>query len=78
MKSLRQHSTNIYMWLIVTAGMVSVLYAAITLPTGIIDGYFLLLTLITAVLGSRIAIRIPKISGNITLEDTFVFIALRL
>ena len=78
MKSLRQHSTNIYMWLIVTAGMVSVLYAAITLPTGIIDGYFLLLTLITAVLGSRIAIRIPKISGNITLEDTFVFIALLL
>src|SRR6185503_16602433 len=55
-----------------------VLYSAVTLPTGIIDGYFLLLTLITAVLGSRIAIRIPKISGNITLEDTFVFIALLL
>ena len=66
------------MWLIVAAGTASVLYAAYTLPTGIIDGYFLLLTLITAVLGSRIAIRIPQISGNITLEDTFVFIALLL
>src|SRR5919205_4150674 len=76
MKTLRQHSMSIYMWLIVAAGTASVLYAAVTLPTGIIDGYFLLLTLITAVLGSRIAIRIPKISGNITLEDTFVFIAL--
>ena len=64
------------MWLIVAAGTASVLYAAFTLPRGIIDGYFLLLTLITAVLGSRIAIRIPQISGNITLEDTFVFIAL--
>jgi diguanylate cyclase (GGDEF)-like protein len=64
------------MWLIVAAGTASVLYAAYALPTGIIDGYFLLLTLITAVLGSRIAIRIPQISGNITLEDTFVFIAL--
>jgi len=51
MKSLRQHSTNVYMWLIVAAGTLSVLYAAVTLPTGIIDGYFLLLTLITAVLG---------------------------
>ena len=66
------------MWLIVAAGTASVLYAAFTLPRGIIDGYFLLLTLITAVLGSRIAIRIPQISGNITLEDTFVFIALLL
>lgn len=78
MKSLRQHSINIYMWLIVAAGTACVLYAATTLSRGIIDGYFLLLTLITAVLGSRIAIRIPKISGNITLEDTFVFIALLL
>lgn len=66
------------MWLIVAAGTASVLYAAFTLPRGIIDGYFLLLTLITAVLGSRIAVRIPQISGNITLEDTFVFIALLL
>src|SRR6476659_441357 len=78
MKSLREQSINIYMWLIVAAGTASVLYAAVTLPTGIIDGYFLLLAVITAVLGSRIAIRIPKISGNITLEDTFVFIALLL
>lgn len=66
------------MWLIVGAGTASVLYAAYTLPRGVIDGYFLLLTLITAVLGSRIAVRIPQISGNITLEDTFVFIALLL
>jgi len=69
---------NIYMWLVVAAGTASVLYAAYALPRGIVDGYFLLLTLITAVLGSRIAIRIPQISGNITLEDTFVFIALLL
>jgi diguanylate cyclase (GGDEF)-like protein len=78
MKSLRQQSINIYMWLIVAAGTASVLYAAFTLPTGVIDGYFLLLTLVTAVLGSRIAIRIPKISGNITVDDTFIFITLLL
>ena len=66
------------MWLVVAAGVASVLYAAFMLPLGVIDGYFLLLTLITAILGSRIAIRIPQISGNITLEDTFVFIALLL
>ena len=43
-----------------------------------IDGYFLLLTVITAVIGSRIAIRIPQINVNITVDDTFVFIALLL
>jgi diguanylate cyclase (GGDEF)-like protein len=66
------------MWLIVAAGTACVLYAAFMLPTGVIDGYFLLLTLVTAVLGSRIAIRIPKISGNITVDDTFIFITLLL
>jgi diguanylate cyclase (GGDEF)-like protein len=66
------------MWLIVAAGTASCLYAAVTLPAGVIDGYFLLLTLITAVIGSRIAIRIPRINVNITVDDTFVFIALLL
>jgi len=66
------------MWLIIAAGTASVLYAAVMLPTGVIDGYFLLLTLVTGVLGSRIAIRIPKISGNITVDDTFIFITLLL
>ena len=66
------------MWAVVAAGVASVLYAAYTLPHGIIDGYFLLLTLVTAVIGSRIAIRIPQINVNITVEDTFVFIALLL
>jgi diguanylate cyclase (GGDEF)-like protein len=69
---------SVYMWTVVTAGAACVLYATYKLQVGVIDGYFLLLTLITAVLGSRIAIRIPKISANITLEDTFVFIALLL
>ena len=76
MESRRQQLTGVYMWLIVSAGTASVLYAALTLPAGILDGYFLLLTLITAVIGSRIAIRIPRINVNITVDDTFVFIAL--
>jgi len=66
------------MWSIVAVGTVLVLYSAVTLPAGIIDGYFLLLTLITAVVGSRIAIRIPRINVNITVDDTFVFITLLL
>jgi diguanylate cyclase (GGDEF)-like protein len=64
------------MWSVVAAGTVSCLYSAYALPRGIIDGYFLLLMLVTAVIGSRIAIRIPQINVNITVDDTFVFIAM--
>jgi diguanylate cyclase (GGDEF)-like protein len=72
----KPNSTSVYMWTVVAAGIASCLYAAYTLPRGIIDGYLLLLMLVTAVIGSRIAIRIPRINVNITVDDTFVFIAL--
>jgi len=72
----KPNSTSVYMWTVVAAGIASCIYSSYTLPHGIIDGYFLLLILITAVIGSRIAIRIPQINVNITVDDTFVFIAL--
>src|SRR5215207_4311316 len=78
MQTRRQQLTPIYIWLTVAAGLVICLYSAYNLPTGIIDGYFLLLTLVTAVIGSRIAIRVPQINVNITVDDTFIFIALLL
>jgi diguanylate cyclase (GGDEF)-like protein len=76
MKSLNKHLPVIYMWLVIAAGSAACLYAGINLPPGSIDIYFLLLTTITAVIGTRIAIRIPQINANITVDDTFVFIAL--
>src|SRR5215218_8682261 len=78
MKSLRPTSSSVYMWAVVAAGAASCIYSAYALPRGVIDGYFLLLMLITAVIGSRIAIRIPQINVNITVDDTFIFIALLL
>jgi diguanylate cyclase (GGDEF)-like protein len=78
MKNQRQQLSGIFMWLVVAAGAAAGLYSAYTLPRGLVDGYFLLLTVVTAAIGSRIAIRIPKINLNITVDDTFVFIALLL
>src|SRR5688572_32624062 len=76
MKKLRENLAGNYMWLIVATEATACLYAAYTLPPNRIDGYFLLLAIVTAVIGSRIAIRIPQINVNITVDDTFVFIAL--
>src|SRR5688572_8772379 len=78
MKKLRENLAGNYMWLIVATGATACLYAAYTLPPNRIDGYFLLLAIVTAVIGSRIAIRIPQINVNITVDDTFVFTALLL
>jgi GGDEF domain-containing protein len=78
MKNQRQQLSGIFMWLVVAAGAAAGLYSAYTLPRGLVDGYFLLLTVVTAAIGSRIAIRIPRINLNITVDDTFVFIALLL
>jgi diguanylate cyclase (GGDEF)-like protein len=76
MKNFRTHKAAIYMWLVIGAGAAACVYAALQLPTERIDLYFLILTIVTAVIGSRIAIRIPQINVNITVDDTFVFIAL--
>jgi diguanylate cyclase (GGDEF)-like protein len=76
MKIQRPQLTGPFMWLIVAAGAAACLYSAYELHGGIVDGYFLILTVITAVIGSRIAIRIPRINLNITVDDTFVFIAM--
>ena len=76
MKNQRQNLAGVYMWLVVAVGAAVCFYAALTLPPNRIDGYFLLLAIVTAAIGSRIAIRIPQVNVNITVEDTFVFIAL--
>src|SRR5258705_1892794 len=78
MKNLRKHLLGIFMWLVIAAGVAACVYASLNLPVDRIDFYFLLLTIVTAVIGSRIAIRIPQINVNITVDDTFVFIALLL
>ena len=66
------------MWLVVAIGIAACLSAAYHLPVGKIDVYFLLLLVVTAVIGSHIAIRIPQINANITVDDTFIFLGLLL
>ncbi len=76
MKNLRQQLFDVFMWLVVAIGAAACFYSVLTLPSGTISGYFLLLVVVTAVIGSRIAIRIPKVNLNVTVDDTFVFFTL--
>src|SRR4030095_10932469 len=78
MKPNRNNLAGTYMWFVIAAGAASCAYAALQFQAHIIDRYFLLLVISTILIGSRVAIRIHKLNTNITVEDTFVFIALLL
>jgi diguanylate cyclase (GGDEF)-like protein len=78
MRLTRALATDVYMWTITGLGIVVCALSASRLPVIRVDVQLMLLVLSTVVLGSRVAVRIPRINSNITVEDTFVFIALLL
>lgn len=68
---------QMYMWSLVTAGAAIVLVAIYQLPFRELDLRFVFLCLMVSS-SSLIAIRIPRVSGRITVADTFVFLTLLL
>src|SRR5687767_422397 len=78
MTKIRKNLASIFIWLVVAFGAAGCMYAGFNLQVNLLDRYLLVLIVVTAVIGSRVAIRIPKININITVDDTFVFIALLL
>jgi diguanylate cyclase (GGDEF)-like protein len=66
------------MWLIAAAGSMVVAYAAYRVPYRQLDFRFLLLFLLTVVISSRVAIKVPRANTTITVADSFVFLTLLL
>src|SRR5438067_2259817 len=67
-----------YMLLIIAAAAAGVLYSAIHFPLAQLDLRFLALAIFTVVVSSRLTIRIPRISGHISVSDTFFFLTILL
>jgi signal transduction histidine kinase/CheY-like chemotaxis protein len=65
------------MWAVIALGTGAVVFSAASLPLARLDGRFLLLGLLVCV-GSHGAVRIPRVSGRITVSDTLVFLTLLL
>jgi diguanylate cyclase (GGDEF)-like protein len=66
------------MWLIVAMGGAVLVYATHVLQFGNLDFRFLLLFSLTAIISSRIGIKLPRVNATITVADTFVFLTLLL
>jgi signal transduction histidine kinase len=73
----RLHFGKIYMWSLVTAGAVVAMVAVSQLPFSKLDAPFVFLCLMVSA-SALVAIRIPHVSGRITVADTFVFLTLLL
>jgi signal transduction histidine kinase/ActR/RegA family two-component response regulator len=68
---------QVYMWSLVTAGAAIALVSLAILPFHKLDSGFLVLGLMVMA-SALIAIRIPRVSGRITVADTFVFLTMLL
>jgi signal transduction histidine kinase/ActR/RegA family two-component response regulator len=73
----RPHFGQVYMWSLVSAGAVIALVSIYYLPFDKLDAAFFFLCLMV-IASSLIAIRIPRVSGRITVADTFVFLGMLL
>jgi signal transduction histidine kinase/CheY-like chemotaxis protein len=71
----RPHFGQVYVWSLMTAGAAIVLVSIYLLPYRELDAKFGFLCLMVMA-SSMIAIRIPRVSGRITVADTFIFLGM--
>ena len=64
------------MYALALMGAAVTLLCAYRLPVSELDSRFLVLSLITVLAGSRITIKIPGVRGQISVSDTFIFLAI--
>src|ERR1043166_1037971 len=74
----RNTLTKAYMLVVIAGGVAAVTSSAIHLPLARIDVRFLALTVLTITISSRLTVRIPRISGHISVSDTFFFLTMLL
>jgi signal transduction histidine kinase/CheY-like chemotaxis protein len=65
------------MWAVVALGTGAMAFSAWTLPVARLDLRFLLLGVLVCI-SSHVAVRIPRVSGRITVSDTLIFLTLLL
>jgi|GEM_PF-2333799 len=72
----RQLLIEIFRWLVISVGGLIVADSVYHLFKDGIEWRFWILAAFTALVASQISIKIPRFNGNITVSDTFIFLAL--
>jgi diguanylate cyclase (GGDEF)-like protein len=71
----RQELFRPFQWFVVAVGGLVTLWGVNQFSPSKLDLQFLLLAIVTVGVSSRIAVKIPRYDTNITVSDTFIFIA---
>src|SRR5215467_600439 len=74
----RQSLKKAYVLTIIVAAVAAVVYSARHVPVGKLDVRLAALIVLTIAISSRLTIRIPRISGHISVSDTFFFLTMLL
>ncbi|MFZ0062679.1 MAG: hybrid sensor histidine kinase/response regulator [Pyrinomonadaceae bacterium] len=74
----RQRFVAPYMWGVIAIGAAILLFSLYRLPFRQLDLPFLILALLVIAVSSSVVIRIPLVSGGITVSDTFIFLTMLL
>jgi signal transduction histidine kinase/CheY-like chemotaxis protein len=77
MKDMQRFS-KLYRWTITAVGALVCAYAAMRLSPAGLDLRFIVLAVCTLGFGSRLTVRIPRVDGEVSVSDTFIFITLLL
>ena len=72
----RQKVSNAYRCFVVLCGGAAVTFAAVRMPLPKPDLRFMLLVVVTMIVSSRFAVKVPRANTNVTVSDTFIFLAL--
>lgn len=74
----KQRISSLYLFSVALTGAAVTALCAWRLPFAQLDSKFAVLALITVLIGSRITIKIPGERGQISVSDTFIFLAILL
>jgi signal transduction histidine kinase/CheY-like chemotaxis protein len=74
----KQNLVGPYMWFVAATGAALLCYSLVHFPVARLTPPFVLLALMVVAVSSSAQIRIPRVSGRITVSDTFVFLTMLL
>lgn len=74
----RESFSPIFLWIVITLGLLSGVYAAANLSAQIFTAGYIILTVCTLLFGSRIIVQIPRSKGRISVSDTFILLSMLL
>jgi diguanylate cyclase (GGDEF)-like protein/PAS domain S-box-containing protein len=75
---LRPRITEYYLSLLIACGAGAVGYSLALLPLARLDGRFLMLAAVTLCVGSRVTVKLPRLTSHISISDTFILLTLLL